>query len=231
MSLRSCGLRLLMRNEAAPAPRLLASLGERRLLASEAQCVSDQQMTDQVAPVLKGLFAYPSTPAAIGQCINGAIPQINAARQIFIEGWEHVDNWGKLLIEPILGRISEHDLLVADITRLNFNVTFEVGFALGAKKKILLVLNNGLESDERLFKEIGIYDTLGRKEYENTDQLTALLSGNVDPTPIHFANFRDLNAPVYILEKPARTDDVGRITSRIKKSRLRYRSFTPSEES
>jgi hypothetical protein len=180
---------------------------------------------------LKGLVAYPKEPRAIAQCVGSAIVLLKNSERVQLEPWELVDNWGKPLIEPILSRIGEYDLLVADITRFNFNVTFEVGYAIGARKRVLLVINAGLETDERRFKEIGIYDTLGYKKYENSSQLAELLSGSIDPTPIHFSNLRDTSAPMFILEKPARTDDTARVSSRIKKSFLRYRSFAPSEES
>lgn len=161
---------------------------------------------------------------------SSAIQQINRSAIYQFEGWEKVDNWGMPLIEPILARIEAYPLLIADITRLNFNVTFEVGFAIGAGKRVLLVMNSGLETEERTFKEIGIYDTLGYRKYENSHQLAELFRNRIELRPIHFSNLRDTNAPIFVLEKPARTDDVGRIISRVKKSRIRYRSFAPAEE-
>jgi hypothetical protein len=113
------------------------------------------------ATPIKGLFAYPSQPVQLGRTIVSTIEAINRNGRLALSAWERVDNWGKPLIEPILGTISEYDLLIADISKLNFNVTFEVGFAIGSRKRVLLVLNRSLETDEKQFKEIGIYDTLG----------------------------------------------------------------------
>jgi hypothetical protein len=93
-------------------------------------------MPDGIA--ISGLFAFPGHPPAIGQCVNSAILKVNDTGLLRLEAWQQVDNWGRPLIEPILSRIGEHNILVADITRLNFNVTFEIGYGIGSRKRVLL---------------------------------------------------------------------------------------------
>ena len=77
---------------------------------------------------------------------------------------------------------------------------------------------------------MGIFDTLGYKEYENTDQLLEILRSVTDITP-SVRNVYGLNkaAPVYLMDARFRTDPVTRIVSRVKKARLFFRSFDPTE--
>jgi hypothetical protein len=51
-----------------------------------------------------------------------------------------------------------------------------------------------------------------------------------DLIPIKVDNETDLKAPAYVLETPVRTPEMTRIVARVKRARLFYRSFTPSED-
>jgi len=72
--------------------------------------------------------------------------------------------------DPALG-------LVADVTRLNFNVTYEVGYAIGLKKRVLLVRNAAFHSSAPAISEVGIFDTPGHLTYENSSELATLMTG------------------------------------------------------
>ena len=120
--------------------------------------------------------------------------------------------------------------IVADITVLNFNVTYEIGYAIGCGKRALLTRNEQFQADPTTAKKIGIFDTLGYLNYTNSESLKDILTEKIDPTPIDIRTILDLKAPVYILETPHRGDAMTRIISRIKKARLQYRSFSPSED-
>ena len=150
---------------------------------------------------IKGLVAYPSTPSEIGSTISEAVKtlQDNPAFQE-VSTWEENDIAGRCLINPILKKIEEGNVLIADITRLNFNVVYEIGYAIGKKKRVVLIKNVSLTSDDSLIREIGIFDTLGYQAYQNSLSLAELLAKIEDLTPM---NFDPLNiqsqTPVYIL--------------------------------
>jgi hypothetical protein len=80
-----------------------------------------------------------------------------------------------------------------------------------------------------LLSTIGIFDTFGYANYESSHQLTEILQkvGNLDPLVTNYP--KDNKNPVYIVELPRKNDAQTRIISRIKKARLRYRSFNPQE--
>ena len=122
-------------------------------------------------------------------------------------------------------------MLVADITRLNFNVTYEVGYAIGKKKRVLLICNEALTGDKDLTRDVGIFDTLGYLNYANSDQLATVLRNELDFSPIKIdENQTNTRTPVYILLTRIKGDAVIRIVSRVKKARLQFRSFDPEEQ-
>lgn len=124
-----------------------------------------------------GFIAYPGLPAEIGK-------ELEAARRVLresygqheIRSWVENDIAGRFLVEPILQHIRESDFLVADITKLNFNVTFEVGYAIGSSKRVFLVKNSLINDDTKILPELGIFDTLGYQTYPTGSEVAVFLS-------------------------------------------------------
>jgi hypothetical protein len=179
-----------------------------------------------------GFVAYASTPEMVGQTIETAL-QMYAARQGAgkFASWRENDIAGRFLVEPILEGIEASQCLVADVSTLNFNVTYEVGYAIGLGKRVILVRNKAIAADETELKRVGIFDTLGYDKYENAAGLYRILVAPRGPLPAKPSVALNSSAPIYLLQLPFNTDAQGRIVARIKKARLRYRSFDPAEQS
>lgn len=94
----------------------------------------------------------------------------------------------------------------------------------------MLTRHKGLRPTPPLVTDVGIFDTLGYLEYQNADELEALIRKITDPTP-SLKNIYPLNTntPVYLIAARVRTDPVTRIISRVKKAKLFFRSFDPQE--
>lgn len=176
-------------------------------------------------------LAYPAQPTELSKTIELAIESANRMNYNYkFSGWPENDIAGRPLNEPILSGISKAPFIIADITFLNFNVTYEIGFAIGSNKRAVLARNDQF-NPERNVTKVGIFDTLGYITYSDAESLKNAITNNIDPTPIELHSNPDSQAPVYILETPRRGDAMTRIISQIKKARLKYRSFSPSEES
>jgi hypothetical protein len=180
---------------------------------------------------ITGFVAYPSNPVDIGPVIEDAIEGLKPFGSIIrLDSWVENDIPGRFLIDPILKSISESDLLVADITVLNFNVTFEIGYAIGQKKRVFLVKNESLIGTDSLIREIGIFDTLGFAKYHSSKQLAQALRQNVSTEPLTVdGNKVNTAAPVYLVLPRHKTDLEVRLLSRLKKARLNLRSFDAEE--
>lgn len=176
--------------------------------------------------------AFPNAPANLKECIIRSIKTANEIdKTLAFQGWPENDVPGRPLVDSILSSIKDAPFIVADVTILNFNVTYEIGFAIGMKKRVYLVRNSTFDNrNDTDVSRIGIFDTLGYKTYENSSSLAKLITSGIDQTLSEINPPLDHKAPVYLLESPFQDDAMGRIISRIKKARLQYRSFSPSEE-
>jgi hypothetical protein len=176
-------------------------------------------------------YAYPSTPNELVQSIRTAIVGFNGISSKFIlEGWERNDISGIPLVEPIFAKISSGAFLAADVTYVNENVSFEIGYAIGIKKRCLLFVNGLLSGDRELANNIGIFDTLGYERYEESKSLAGLLHNRTEFKPIEFEAAINHQQPVYIVEPAKKNDAHLMLVSRTKKARWRYRSFNPDED-
>src|SRR5258706_9966744 len=184
-----------------------------------------------IMPELNALFAYASLHREVGDSIAGArelIPQ--RRRDLSIHLWEENDISGRPLTDPIFEKIASAEVLIADITTMNFNVTFEIGYAIGLGKRVHLVRNANFKRDGDLIDKIGIFDTLGFGSYADQESLAGILSGVTLENSIPIRPIPNRTSPVYLLQTPISGQGMLAIIGRIKKSRLGYRSFIPAEE-
>lgn len=181
-----------------------------------------------------GFVAYASQPAWVGDTIEAGLERL--AQQIGpgkYGSWAENDIAGRFLADPILERIEGAQCLVADISSLNFNVTYEVGYAIAKGKRVVLVRNRAHTGDEVAkadLRRVGIFDTLGFREYENGDEFAAILREIKDFDGLPIPTVVDTTTPVWMLQFPFNTEVQGRLIARLKKARLRFRSFDPSEQ-
>ena len=129
---------------------------------------------------MQGFVAYPSMPKLIGTEVNAALKRLKACGTTGIKSWEENDIAGRFLVQPILDKISSSQVLIADVSTLNFNVAFEIGYAIGKSKRVLLVKNTLVQSDFALFSKLGIFDTLGYETYRNGTEHAAIIEKSKD---------------------------------------------------
>lgn len=181
----------------------------------------------------QAFVAYSSRDRRLAEMIALGVAKANrkVGKLIHYEPWEFNDIAGNPLISPILEGIDTSKYVVADITYLNLNVVYEIGFSIGKSRRCFLVRHKGTEGDERVAREVGIFDTLGYDAYIDDEALANSLSAYVDPTPLQISASLDRLAPVYVVEPPAKGGIATLMTSRLKKAKYRYRSFNPAEDS
>lgn len=177
-----------------------------------------------------GFFAYASMPADIGQTIErSAANSAVSSGTSTISTWAELDIVGHFISDKVLEGIEYADFFIADISELNFNVTYEIGYAIGKSKRILLVKNKSIQPQGLKISDVGIFDTLGYKEYQNSFELNTFLNNTSTLKPIDVSVALNIKAPVYLLDTPHKTDWSTRIISRIKKAGFTFRNFDPNE--
>ncbi len=85
-------------------------------------------------------FAYPSSPLSIAEIVKTANKEINKTGHVSIKGWEECKVGGKVIIEEICKEIDLADIFCADLTGMNANVMFELGYAIARNRRIWLAL-------------------------------------------------------------------------------------------
>lgn len=181
---------------------------------------------------MKGFFAYPANPHEIATTIKVAIEEARRFHAVSeIVGWAELDVAGHFIATEVLRSIDQADFLIADITALNFNVTYEVGYAIGRGKRIVIVRNEAYaKAQDEKIRRLGIYDTLGYRGYQNSIELASIIRSVIDVEPLIRESVIDRNQPLYITKTRYQSDYAIRIAARIKKSGLGYRSFDPTEQ-
>ena len=101
-------------------------------------------------------FAYPASPSVVGDTIERAISYSKQRGRSEIGSWRELDIPGHFISSEVLQKIDESSILFADISRLNFNVVYEIGYAIGRSKRVFLVRNNSISEEEPTIKDVGV---------------------------------------------------------------------------
>ena len=177
------------------------------------------------------LFLFPSTPPQIAATIEIAKQKLE-----LMSGGRTRKSWRQL---PITGRIIFCEIckasrfastIIADVTTLNFNVLFEIGFSIGLGIPVIPIRDTTYIASKRDFDEIGLLDTLGYLDFKNAEELAgslvSRLPGPVFPVPL-VKEYKE--TPLYVLKGPINTEGAVQLMSTLKKSGFRFRTYDPVE--
>ena len=109
----------------------------------------------------KAFFAYPSNRPILMEAIQDAVRELNASKQVNIKTWEECNIGGKPIIDTIYNEIDKAKLFFADLTGLNPNVMFELGYAIARKKRIWLIFDTTYPKEKKMFDHLRILTTVG----------------------------------------------------------------------
>ncbi len=138
---------------------------------------------------------------------------------------------GRLVFCEICKAMRFASCVVADVTTLNFNLLFEIGYGMGLGIPVIPVRDSTYSPDEKAFSEIGILDTVGYLDFSNSEQLANLISDSLPGRPIPQPSTAiNRESPLYVLKGPIDTDGSMKLMSTLKKSNLRFRTYDPFEK-
>jgi hypothetical protein len=142
--------------------------------------------------------------------------------------WSQQDRSGAPLGESVETWIDEAEAVVADITFVNDNVKYEIGYALGARKRLRLIRNETVPITE--LKAIGLLDTLLRDPFRTLADLIQVLINREAPINAWHMAERDRKQPVYVLTPPTPSQFSTSLLSAVKKQgKQKFRSFNVRE--
>ena len=178
-----------------------------------------------------GLFLYPSNPAMIANTIESAVQELKVrAGSNDWRSWRDLATTGQIIFCQVCKAIRFAKLVVADVTTLNFNLLFEVGYAVGIGLPVLPIRDTSYSRDQRAFDELGILDTIGYLDYQNSSELVQKLLAVANPSPV-IMQLPSINReqPLYVVKTHTQTEGLIHLMSALKKSGLFFRAFDPRE--
>lgn len=119
----------------------------------------------------KAFFAYPSSGHTLREPIEKAVHILNAQGHINIKTWEDCSIGGNFIIDTVCREIDEADLFFADLTGLNANVMFELGYAIARKKRVWLIFDETYTEGKNMFNQLKVLTTVGYISCCNSDDL------------------------------------------------------------
>jgi nucleoside 2-deoxyribosyltransferase len=133
----------------------------------------------------EALFLYPNEPEIISATIEEAARQLRvAAGTKRWLTWKDLGVTGQIIFCQICKALRYTNFVVADVTTLNFNLLFEIGFAIGLGIPVLPIRDTSFIKDSKVFSELGLIDTLGYFDFQNSAQLVKQVLENGSPPQV-----------------------------------------------
>lgn len=186
----------------------------------------DKEFNDLVAA--DGLFLFSSKPKPIAATIEAAREELETEGGSW-RSWTDLDIAGQLIFCEICKGMRGATAVFADVTTLNLNLMFEIGFCLGLGIPVKPIRDSTVASDSKLFAEIGVFKTLGYIDFANAHDLAEQVRTTSGPSLGNLPKRIFNDAPVYVVKGPLPTEGAGQLLSALKKSFVKFRVHDPTE--
>lgn len=141
--------------------------------------------------------------------------------------WSQQDTSGAPIGNSVEGWIDSADAFIGDISLVNDNVTYELGYAIGRGKPTRLIRSTYTQF--RPVQDIGLLDTLGHDSYDLGQSLTRILS-KMDETTKWTEVTKNKDQPLFLMQPTGPGETAGLVLSAVKKiARIRFRNFNSAE--
>lgn len=119
----------------------------------------------------KCFYAYPSEPIALVETIEKAIKKIQQKKIVDVRGWKSVSITGNFIINEICKEINNCSVFLCDLTYINSNVLFELGYAIAKNKKVWITIDTSIKNATKNYDKLRLLTTVGYIDYSNYQQL------------------------------------------------------------
>lgn len=189
----------------------------------------DQDMT--TARRIEKFFIYPSEPDHLAGTIVECVRDLNKhSTTTLARTWQDLGVGGQIVFCEICKAIRAANVIIANITTMNFNVLFEIGYALGLQKAVVPVRDASYERDRKLFDNIGIFDTLGYENFTSSKDLVEIVNRTDHLGPPVLPDLKlNQQQQIYYMRSPIETDGSIKMFSCLKKSWYGFSTFDPRE--
>ncbi|APF20856.1 hypothetical protein Calab_1038 [Caldithrix abyssi DSM 13497] len=139
-------------------------------------------------------FAYESGHPENKDAIHKAVKEFNAHQKKYrAKTWEDLTISGKVINKTIFDQIEKCDIFACDLTYLNHNVLFELGYAIGKGKKLLIFLNKNIHNAVEQYRSFKILSNIGYVHFENHKGILRELQNKVNVYNVLISQLVNLN--------------------------------------
>ena len=183
----------------------------------------------------KYFIAYASEDHKHLKLIERAASEANKASQNTYECWSTKNETGRPIGETVHEWIDKSDGIIADLTLVNDNVTYEIGYAVG--KKIPISLFRSIHEPTTELDKIGLLNSLLYHNFTDQNSLKKFFINNKQSIANRPHTHKNFSQPIYVFLCPASEDSYSQqstnslIMSSIKKDGelLKFRVFNINE--
>lgn len=126
-------------------------------------------------------FGYDSEPELSRETLFNASRAISKTGVATATSWEELKTSGRVLIGRIRDTIDTADACAFDVSTMNQNVLFELGYAIARAKPLLILLDKTDSEAKRRWREFQLLKSVGYKGWENVDDIrSAFLEARPD---------------------------------------------------
>ena len=144
--------------------------------------------------------------------------------------WPLLSILGFKIDQLIRDKINDADVLLADITFSNYNVYYEIGFAMGRKKPVVPLVNTSYESYVGRVSVTGLFDIVGYLGYQNSSDLVRQLPKyEIEDFSAPFIAERNYSKPLYVVLPSVKPESINTTIAAIANSFLEVRTYDPEE--
>lgn len=179
--------------------------------------------------VARAFFAFASEPSTVSATVQRAVEQLRRSKpNHHWASWRDLSIGGQVIFCEICRTIRYSEIVVADLTTVNFNVLFELGFAIGVSRPVLPIRDMSYSRDANELAELGFIDTLGYETFQNSDNIVASVLA-AQPRAIPMRDSGAFPDPIYVVLPLVQTEGVQRVRAALNRSAFRFRAFDPNE--
>lgn len=160
-------------------------------------------------------YAFPSRPDHLVETIEFAIRDINETQVCEVVSWQTLKPTGKLVINTILKQIDAADLFIADLSGLNPNVLFELGYAVGRNKRVWLTVDRTDPANIDTLDTLTTISDLGYVRHENYEDIRDAFLNEYPYDDVSTTLLADYEGMVDGLKTTQSTNDVFHLSSAI----------------
>jgi len=177
------------------------------------------------------VLLYPSEPQIISDAIEAALERLSEqSPQFTFRSWRDFNVAGRIIFCEICKAMRGARVIFADTTTLNFNLLFEIGFALGLGIAVIPIRDTTYKTHEREYAQLGLLDTLGYLEFQNHATLAARIAENLEKTALSLPQVQvNQEQPLFLVKHSVSSEGQIRLESALDKSGIAYRVFDPQE--